>query len=758
MITEIKLNNIATYTEETSISDLKKVNFFFGSNGAGKSTLAKYLHNISLDSEKQNINFNSCNQTGYDNTNHQILVYDEKFIERNFINKDIQKGIFSLNETNEEIDTLISNEQSTLKLYENYLLEKIQKEKESIITKAEKAYNDLKKYCFEERKNTINSFLKIKDVFPYKQTQNNFDKISIIYHNNENLNSIAFEDLVSEYKKYYEDDLKNIGTNLSKNTYKEIRSLELILSELLAEIIIGNEDVDIAQIINGLNIRSWVEQGITYLNKDLEHQICPFCQNKTVNKSLIDQFEKYFDENYKNKINQIEILKQQYENVTGSFLSEIKNVSDIFNVGNKASNLYSELKQIFDNNIKNIELKMKSSNEKKDFSSILDFKNKIVEINKSIFENNNNFQNLEKNKMDFEENIWFYLVEKCEIEINKYYTNFDKYTEDYFFALKIEDNVNEVISKSRIKIEEYKNQTITTKEAVDKINIILKHSGFQGFYIEEKQMENNISQYYLKRNDNNDSLNVFKTLSEGEKNFISFLYFFQLCLGTDNQENSAKKKIIVIDDPVSSLDSQVLFIVTTLIHQLIEKKGKAERNNPQHLELKNSNIEQVFILSHNIYFHKEVSLHYRPICYDKSFYFIYKLNNVTRIEHKGDKNIVLNDYSLLWSTLKDLKNSTDILQNVTICNTMRRILESYISFTRIGKDNWDVLTNLSVEDPKYIICSALISDINDGSHKISPLDNMYFQRIININPQVLYESFELIFREIADNHYEAMIS
>lgn len=85
------------------------------------------------------------------------------------------------------------------------------------------------------------------------------------------------------------------------------------------------------------------------------------------------------------------------------------------------------------------------------------------------------------------------------------------------------------------------------------------------FLIDEKEKINNISQYFLKRIDAEPSDNVFKTLSEGEKNFISFLYFYQLCLGTDNIDRSSKKKIIVIDDPVSSLDSQALFIVTTLI-------------------------------------------------------------------------------------------------------------------------------------------------------------------------------------------------
>ncbi len=200
-ITQITLNNISTYTVKVDIPELKKVNFFFGSNGTGKSTLAKYLNNISLDSEKQNSSFNSCTQTGYDSTNHQILVYDEKFIERNFINKDIQKGIFSLNETNEEVDNLIANEQSTLKLYEDYLKEKVQKEKNDIVTKKENEFNDLKRDCFEKRKTAINSFLKIKDSFPYKQTQNNYDEISKILQNNENLRNITFEDLASDYKK-----------------------------------------------------------------------------------------------------------------------------------------------------------------------------------------------------------------------------------------------------------------------------------------------------------------------------------------------------------------------------------------------------------------------------------------------------------------------------------------------------------------------------------------------------------------------------
>ena len=40
----------------------------------------------------------------------------------------------------------------------------------------------------------------------------------------------------------------------------------------------------------------------------------------------------------------------------------------------------------------------------------------------------------------------------------------------------------------------------------------------------EKEKINNISQYYLSRIGSNQQENIFNSLSEGEKNFISFLY------------------------------------------------------------------------------------------------------------------------------------------------------------------------------------------------------------------------------------------
>ena len=53
------------------------------------------------------------------------------------------------------------------------------------------------------------------------------------------------------------------------------------------------------------------------------------------------------------------------------------------------------------------------------------------------------------------------------------------------------------------------------------------------------------------------------TLSEGEVTFITFLYFLQWIKGSQNEEDVTQDRVIVIDDPISSLDSNILFVVSS---------------------------------------------------------------------------------------------------------------------------------------------------------------------------------------------------
>ena len=383
----------------------------------------------------------------------------------------------------------------------------------------------------------------------------------------------------------------------------------------------------------------------------------------------------------------------------------------------------------------------------------------MEKINIAIKQNDDIVNSIDEQKKSFLSNIWLYLANECKSDIEKYNEDdkkdLEKLSQNKLKIELIKEEVEQLIQQN----SELRMQTVNTKEAVDNINQILKNSGFMGFEILEKDKVNNISQYYLARIGAMPEENIFNSLSEGEKNFISFLYFYQLCLGTtDILANSSKKKIIVIDDPVSSMDSQVLFIVSTLVNRLITYHGKTKLEKKDFL---NNTINQVFILTHNYYFYKEVAMDKRPICKSQSHYLISKnTHNESEISKREYKE--RDDYSLMWETIRNVKNNLDDNnkeQNILLANLFRRILESYANFIGLGNDAWaTVLSDDNKDSTEHYLKCAFVSMINDESHKVSPFDSMYFQKIHNENPSKLFSVFESIFNGInAKEHYDKMM-
>ena len=86
-------------------------------------------------------------------------------------------------------------------------------------------------------------------------------------------------------------------------------------------------------------------------------------------------------------------------------------------------------------------------------------------------------------------------------------------------------------------------------------------------------------------------------LSEGERNFIAFLYFFFQLQGSSTSTGEIKDKIAIIDDPISSMDPGALFIVAALIRGLVN----IALNNwgPPTGTSGRDHIKQIFVLTHN---------------------------------------------------------------------------------------------------------------------------------------------------------------
>lgn len=756
MINAIDIKNVASFDEQGAvIQDLKKLNFIFGFNGSGKSTIAKFLYEVSLSEEKRNPIYGLCSQQGYNIDEEKILVYNDDFVKRNFIKSDELDGIFSLDETNDSVDKLIKEketERNTELSYQSFR----EKTKSNIERTASDKEKELCNACFDERK-SFDSFFKMPQIKHSGNKKNNLQELR--KHINKDATGITLNTLKTDYEKLYEQDIKKVLYNIDTRKYRHIRILELELSQKLSEIIVGNKDVDIARMIDELDISSWVSSGLDLINQT--NGICPFCQKKTIDAELIDKLNKYFDTSYKEKLQVIETTFNDYKKECQIFIAELGNIENVYNPNNIVSLCKKNIEKILEDNERIIQEKLKAPNEKKTIKSIFLFKNELSQIIKEIKENNTLLSELDSNREKLVSQIWIYMATTCRAKIESY--DKKKVQCDRIIAI-----IDELVKRSKEKssslkdeIESLRTRTQDTKAAVDNINTILSNSGFFGFSIREKEKVNNISKYQLVREKTSASASVFESLSEGEKNFIAFLYFYQLSIGTNDKENK-RKKIIVIDDPVSSMDSQVLFIVSTLIQNLaLYKWEKRGDNNDLKKEFKNGNIDQLIILTHNFYFYKEVTLDKRPTNTDYNHYLI-KKNKCSIIENKGRMRVAVDDYAYMWQTLKEIKSNVNQnnSNNIVIANLMRRIIDSFVGFLGLGNDCWgaindDVLKN----DPNtYFIKAAFLSDINSESHKVSVLDSMYYQRISQVQPQVLFDVFESIFETIGKDHYILMMS
>jgi wobble nucleotide-excising tRNase len=285
------------------------------------------------------------------------------------------------------------------------------------------------------------------------------------------------------------------------------------------------------------------------------------------------------------------------------------------------------------------------------------------------------------------------------------------------------------------KIAEANKNVTSVQPSVDEINRILKSYGFMNFEIVPSKTATN--HYQIQRED---GTIAESTLSEGEVTFITFLYFLQLAKGSTSKDSVSEERILVIDDPISSLDSGVLFVISSLVKGII-KAIKQDLGN----------IKQLILLTHNVYFHKEVSFvdGRTPENGETNYWILRRNSSVSSIQSFKMKNPIRNSYELLWKELAH----RDFNSGITVQNTMRRIIENY--FKMLGRYGDDDLILKFENRQEQEICRSLICWINDGSHTIP--DDLFIE-----HQDTVIEKYFEVFKNIFDQmghleHYNMMM-
>jgi len=389
-------------------------------------------------------------------------------------------------------------------------------------------------------------------------------------------------------------------------------------------------------------------------------------------------------------------------------------------------------------NIQRIEEKRRESSKSVELESlknILDaIKGLLDSANDAIKEHNTMVSNLETEKTELEGQVWRHLMDQ-EIKSDLSAYNTKKGALDKAIAAlkeQITDKTEER-RKKELEIRTLEKDTTSIQPTIDEINALLQSFGFSGFALAKSERERF---YKIQRADGSDAK---ETLSEGEQSFISFLYFYHLLKGSESESGMTSDRIVVFDDPVSSLDSDILFIVSNLIKGLFDEV----RNE-------SGTIKQIFVFTHNVYFHKEVSFNSRRSAdkslKDETFWTVRKVNQQSKLRsHKT--NPIKTAYELLW--IEVMNSDRD---NLSIQNTLRRILENY--FKILGNVDPDTICE-QFDGKEKLTCKSLFSWVNDGSHFAH--DSLY----VSIDDSMV-ENYLSVFKRIFEKtghfaHYEMMM-
>lgn len=705
-ITGLKLNR-ATFND-VSAEGLTWINFFYGNNGAGKSSIAN-----AIQADDGVIWADGHSAADYD-----ILVYNQAFIDRNFTAYDNLKGVFTVNEANISIQREVEQRKAEKKrlsdayaaVSEEYAAKTAAKSALLAAFQAE---------CWTRTADLRTGFAKALDGKKQKKsfadailgeqnpTEHSLAQLKALY-------DIAFDSSARTYPEF-----QKVGTSA---TYASLPG-----KELLDKVIVSSSATPFAQFMKAIHATDWVRQGHAHYAGAAEGR-CPYCQ-----RTLPETFEKdlasCFDAQYQRDIRSLGQFQATYERETAEIVRALRRNLNCTMPSLQPEEYLSRvalLEKSFAVNAQKISEKLREptrvvSLEDTDIL-LVEIGSLIDGINRQIRANNDVVNRKKASVKKCKTEIVQYLAFLLQATVQKYHAD-NSSLDSELAALTVRgQQLRKDIRTLSAEIAGLHAQMVSTEAAISHINHILSDSGFQGFHLRAKEGVANT--YEIVRENGA----LAENLSEGERNFLAFLYFYHQVRGS-MRSDAVREKIVVIDDPVSGMDSTALFLVSALVRKMIHLcRNRTESQAPG---APDAHIRQLFVLTHNVYFHREVTCKLVGDYDCVSFYIIRKTGNASAVQlcqrrklplstELENYNPVQSSYAALWEELREIHSA------IPARNVMRRILEYY--FLRLcGYDGSDLrelvlvnnrekfirqTENGEVDRTDYQLASSLLTDLN----------------------------------------------
>jgi wobble nucleotide-excising tRNase len=558
----------------------KEKNVFYGWNGTGKFTLAtllgllekKIIENKYTEKPAFEIELEDGSKITQNNLQNSptVRVFDEDFVSENIDWSGKAKPIFFVGVENIKLSKELDIKQ---KLYEDLKIQRTNKTTEK--DKIEKRFLKWKKKLANRTiKDALNTGHGDKytnyDTPKLESTINSTTKI-------DRKTILIDEEKAILNKKIQQSSLPKIPKIvISADTKKLINDTNSILKKTA----ISNT---LDRLKEEKETETWVKNGLK-LHKENEFSECKFC-GRPLTDDILKELNDHFNNEYQLLSNEIEIHKTSLKNAILDINLPQKNEFDLelrsqfYIVKNETDDCIIAFNKI----ISELLLKIKSKTPiEKVAEYFIDEKNETLQkakkVNDTVTELNELITDHNQKVDNFDKEI---LKAKKKIELSIIAENITDYRN---YENQIQNLSNEITelykqySPVQKRILEIEASLSDVAKAVKQINNYLKdYLGRDEIQIEFNDQEKG---FYIKRGDI-----IASNLSEGERTGIAFIYFL-----TKLEEKKFDKShcIVVIDDPVSSLDSNSLYFAFAFLKEKLR------------------DVHQLFILTHTFDFLRQI--------------------------------------------------------------------------------------------------------------------------------------------------------
>ena len=765
-----------------NIAEFKSLNILYGRNYSGKTTLSRIIRALETGciSEKYSspefrVSFDgggTATQNSLSNHGQVVRVFNKDFVRDNlrFIVDDEQtinsfailgEDNAKLEEEIEKHETKLGNEESKSGLLGDLL------SAEESYKKARKDHGDKSSELEGKLRDKANqSGTGIKHNKTFGDANYNVSKIKTdISTVTKDTYSPPTDEQVDKFHDLLREEPK---AEIPKSTTFNLQ-YSVIASkakELVEKRIQASEPIQ--ELLNDAALATWVRTGRGHHQHKRDK--CAFC-GSDLPEDLWEKLDKHFNQ-------ESETLRQALETLLGSIEGERSRVPNSLKV--KRSDFYSNYTADLDSlteqwsnlstsYIDSLDLiKEQIERRRDDIFTPLEFNrpesvekdlNAVRDLYEQLRNKSNNLTaSLSSEQAEARGALRLHEVFTfiTDIKYEEENTTIESLNEAMELAKAARNSAQEAVDKERERIAELKAQLKDESKGADRVNDYLNNFfGHQNLSLKaiEAIPGDSSSGYRFEviRNDKK----AFH-LSEGECSLIAFCYFMAKL---DDIETKGNQPIIWIDDPISSLDSNHIFFVYSLINTEIVTPEKYEDGG----EIKErSRFKQLFISTHNLDFMKYLKRLPGALNKNKSQYFI-----ITRTDQVSDITLMpryLKDYVTEFNFLfhqiyKCAHAQVDGDENhncyYNFGNNARKFLEAFLYYkypNAIEKD--DKLARFFGDDT---LAASLTDRINN---EFSHLAGVFERSVLPIDVPEMKTTASFILRKIEEkdpDQYSALL-